>query len=94
MNYESLQPPVGGSAGSRVSVRQKRLRLGRPVHWRPEQKPFTSTWQPLPVLKTIVWASAITKQPKASQTGLQRVGQTICNIKLLEHPYLLYDLTL
>lgn len=53
---ESLQHHVGGSTGSTVSPAEKVLWLGGPVHWSPEQKPFTSTWQPLPVLKSIVRA--------------------------------------
>lgn len=59
VNYESLQHHVGGSTGSTVFARQKGLWLGGPVQRGPEQKPFTSTWQPLPVLKGIVRAPAL-----------------------------------
>lgn len=56
---ESLQHLAGGSTGSTVSAKHKGLWLGGSVHWRPEQKPFTRTWQPLPVLKSIVQAQAL-----------------------------------
>lgn len=52
VNYESNRHHVGGS---------RSCRRNGALGWRarPEQKPFTSTWQPLPVLKRIVWASAL-----------------------------------
>lgn len=50
MNSESVQHRVGGSTESTESSKQKELRVHGPIHWRPEQRPFTRTWQPLPVL--------------------------------------------